>query len=224
MATSTTWPAWNQLYTLTSGTGSSATVVVTTTTHGGGGTAATVQTWKAWNVVYTDANTTVISNSITSGMASTITSSNIDPWIPWNSSLFARGGGITPRITNEEYQARRRQQEERRVIVEGEKARARERAQVLLREHLTDAQKAELADKRFFSLSTIDSKTGEERLYRIHQGRAGNVEQVDASGRRLKKFCIHPQIDCPDEDTMLAQKLWLETQEDRFLQVANHSL
>jgi hypothetical protein len=163
----------------------------------------------------------VVVNAVTCGTTATITS--IDPWIPWNLSVHARGV-VAPRISDEEYQARRRRDEERRVIAEGEKARARERAQVLLREHLSDAQKAELADKRFFSLSTIDSKTGEERLYRIHQGRSGNVEQVDATGKRLRRFCIHPHIECPDEDTMLAQKFWLETQEDRFLQVANHSL
>jgi hypothetical protein len=133
-------------------------------------------------------------------------------------------------ISDEEYQARRGRDEAARVEREArylaeslERERAKARAQILLREHLTDEQKAELAEKKYFSLGVIDSKSGERRTYRIHQGRAGNVEQVDDNGRRLKRFCIHPNISCPDEDTMLAQKLWLETQEAEFLRVANHS-
>lgn len=147
-------------------------------------------------------------------------------WVLWNRAPSPHD----VQISDEEYQARRARNEAARLEREAryraeslERERAKERASILLQEHLTDEQKAELADKRYFTLATIDSATGERRTYRIHQGRAGNVEQVDDNGRRLKRLCIHPNIACPDEDTMLAQKLWLETREAEFLRIANHS-
>lgn len=156
-----------------------------------------------------------------------------DPWPLWIVASVAGSPSINAdfrRVSVEEYRAqhrehqRRAEERERRwVAEESERRAARLRARLLLRENLTEAQKAELADKCYFTLQIIDSETGERRNYRIHQGRSRNVEQVDDNGRRIRTLCAHPAIDCPDEDTMLAQKLWLETREKEFLRVANHS-
>lgn len=55
------------------------------------------------------------------------------------------------------------------------------------------------------------------------RGRHGNVDQVDDSGRRIKRLCVHPVEGVPDADTMLAQKLFLEGSEEELLRVANHN-
>lgn len=101
-----------------------------------------------------------------------------------------------------------------------EHARANNRAEILLREHLTGAQSEELAARGHFHLDAI-APNGERKRYRIRRGRHGNIDQVDAQGKVLKSLCVHPSMQCPDADTMLAQKLWLETNEPELLRVAN---
>ena len=99
---------------------------------------------------------------------------------------------------------------------------ARDKARQLLLHHLDDRQRIDLASNGYFDLETI-SREGERRRYRIRRGRAGNVFRLDEQGHQVKRYCIHPVIDCPDEDTMLTQKLWLEKNEELFLRTANAS-
>lgn len=99
---------------------------------------------------------------------------------------------------------------------------ARDKARQLLLAQLDDRQRVDLASNGYFELETIQP-SGERRRYRIHRGRSGNVERVDQEGRRLRRYCIHPVMACPDEDTMLTQKLWLEHNEELFLRTANAS-
>lgn len=174
-------------------------------------------TWAAWN--------RGLGSSVTTGIAiSTTSSANVvtitNPWPAWvrlqNQTL--------PQIQRtlqqqEEYRAQQLAYEATRVQAEGEKAKARDRAAKLLQEQLTPEQRAELAAKGFFSLQVI-SATG-KRHYRINRGRSRNVQEVDPNGKVLKTICAHPQIQCPDEDTMLTQKLMLEACEPEFLKVAN---
>lgn len=103
-----------------------------------------------------------------------------------------------------------------------ERALAAERAEKLLRESLTPAQLIELTERNHFHLETLTA-AGERRRYRIQRGRSGNVKQVDDAGKVIKTLCAHPMPLVPDADTMLTQKLWLETDEAAFLRVANHS-
>lgn len=194
-----------------------------------------VTIWTNWTRLETCATTTATAWP-TSWIETTASITNAaTTWVVWNGRLqpaapsreqVHRGGFRLP--TLEEAIAANRAREERldQLLARTRAAQAeaaKARAQLLLRENLTDQQKAELADKRFFTLTKIDSATGERRHYRIHTGRAGNVEQVDENGQRLARYCIHPKISCPDEDTMLAQKLMLETCEPEFLRVANRS-
>jgi hypothetical protein len=226
------WPAWckTQRYTKSD----YLTTNIGTSSGSASGAAWTTKVWKNWCTDHWGITTSATTSPWPAWIethSSTTASVTADPWIVWNTHRTTgtlRGRDV--QISNEEYQARRareataRAEREARYLAESvEREQAKARAQILLRENLTDEQKAELAEKRYFSLGVIDSKTGERRTYRIHQGRSGNVEQVDDNGQRLKRFCIHPNIACPDEDTMLAQKLWLETREAEFLRVANHS-
>lgn len=130
----------------------------------------------------------------------------------------------TRELTQEERAARAQrlaatEQRDRALAVE--QAAARARAEILLKESLSDAQRAELAKSHAFHLETVQPD-GSRKRYRIRRGRSGNVDQVDAQGKVLRSFCIHPIMPVPDADTMLAQKLLLEADEATFLSVANH--
>lgn len=109
---------------------------------------------------------------------------------------------------------------ERRTFAKAEEEKearklASEKAEVLLRQMLTPEQQHDLEHKRFFYLYSGDKK------YRIDRGRTGNVKLVDDKDQVVESYCIHPQLDCPDADTMLAQKLLLETDRETFERVAN---
>jgi hypothetical protein len=95
---------------------------------------------------------------------------------------------------------------------------AEEKAEKLLLAHLSEEQKAEFKQHNRFHLTS--QKGG---LYRINRGRHGNVELlVPGTDRPTCRFCISTRDGhVPTPDVMLTQKLLLEGDEDRFLQVAN---
>ena len=92
---------------------------------------------------------------------------------------------------------------------------ATERAEALLTSHLTDAQRAELAAHNYF---TVQGSAGGE--YRIS---SLGVRRVDR-GKEVEHLCCHPDQAYPAGDRMLAQKLWLETDEPTFRQTANRTV
>lgn len=102
----------------------------------------------------------------------------------------------------------------RRAVADA--AEAKEKAKLILSEHLTEEQRAQLAREKFF---VVRGSAG--RMFRVHEGRAGNVRLLSEDGRPVEQLCIHPTIACPDEDTMLAQKLAIETDEAAFYAKAN---
>lgn len=176
------------------------------------------QVWTSWN-----RNQFTLTQSVaTAGTVIT----NQQVWQLWSDTYIVTqsvSGSITQtdrlrQATPEQVRAQR----ETQLRIEVERSQANDRAEKLLRENLTPGQREELSAKGFFTLRTI-RPSGEERTYRIRRGRSRNVEQVDASGRRLKTLCAHPVALVPDADTMLSQKLMLESGEDDFLQIANHS-
>ena len=188
--------------------------VITTGTIGNMTTHISMTTWNAWNRM----NFTV---GTTSGNTCTLSS---NPWPAWNRLQNHTLPQIQRTLEWQEADraAQARQQAEytaNQIKIEGEKAKARERAAKLLQEQLTPKQREELAAKGFFSLEVL-SATG-KRIYRINRGRSRNVQEVDQNGKILKTLCAHPMIQCPDEDTMLTQKLMLEACEPEFLKVAN---
>jgi hypothetical protein len=106
-------------------------------------------------------------------------------------------------------------QEARRAAEEARKA-AVAKAVALLREHLDESQRQEFERDRHFH---VISQSG--KRYRLRVGRSGNVFELDEQGREVNRYCIHPGEWVPDEDTMLAQKLLLETDEGEFRRLAN---
>jgi hypothetical protein len=96
---------------------------------------------------------------------------------------------------------------------------ARARALELLREMLSDAERAEMETERVL---TVESKSSKRR-YRIRTDaeRHGNIEEIDAQGRVVATLCCAPRGSIPVEDALLGQKLALEHDEDAFRKAAN---
>lgn len=174
------------------------------------------ETWAHWN----DETTAATTSSI---------------WTTWVLPAGTAGNatpmrGAFPRITDEraihDMQAEGRRIAQRmhahHEAAQAVKNAARDKARQLLLAQLDDRQRIDLASNGYFDLETIQP-SGERRRYRIHRGRAGNVRRLDEQGREVRRFCIHPIMACPDEDTMLTQKLWLENNEELFLRTANVS-
>ena len=94
-------------------------------------------------------------------------------------------------------------------------AAANQRAEAILRSSLSPKQLKELDRRGYFHVVTG------ARRFRITRGRSHNVKEVDARSRIRRTFCAHPIEYVPDADTMLAQKLWLETRPKEFFKLAN---
>jgi hypothetical protein len=94
---------------------------------------------------------------------------------------------------------------------------ARRKAKILLLENLDNEQVKDFQKGGFFF---VKSPSG--RLYRIREGRAINIDLMVGNSRSdvEKRLCGHPEIFCPNEDTMLAQKIYLEKLENDFLRIA----
>ena len=98
---------------------------------------------------------------------------------------------------------------------------ARERGVQLLKENLTPAQREQYEAHRHFDVKGSKSK----KTYRIKHGRQMNIEELDASGKRVRGLCFLPSSGVAGPlvagDCMLAQKIALETDETETLKIAN---
>lgn len=153
--------------------------------------------------------------STTTVTISSATNYNDIVWGHWNSTGTVADQVTTLKLRASEIAAR----EERLRIRREEEAAAKAKAEQLLLEHLDENQKEEYRNVRAFKVVSADG----QRVYKIREGWAGNVDLVSPEGKVLKRYCIHPDIACPVQDNMLAQKLLLETDEQAFIRIANAS-
>lgn len=240
---SVVWQVWNDIYTGTitvtqsiNNTAATSPILTASTEYMPTSAAATTNSmiWGAWNAQIANTITTAVAGHIGQQMTAATTTSltntiNAEVWSAWSTQVQNLRDASAEQVRRVQEQARQvRERQERQAAdasrVQLERGKAEKRAELLLQEQLSAEQKAELASKGFFTLRTI-AKSGEERIYRIRRGRSRNVEQVDAQGTRIKTLCAHPAELVPDADTMLAQKLMLETPDtqEEFLRIANHS-
>ncbi|WP_376707321.1 hypothetical protein [Bradyrhizobium vignae] len=91
------------------------------------------------------------------------------------------------------------------------------RALRLLRSWLSPQQRSEFDRKGHFDVVGCD--TG--KRYRIQRGTCANVHEIDQYGRLGTGWCFVPLGGLVEGDVMLAQKIALETDEERALSVAN---
>ena len=132
-------------------------------------------------------------------------------WVTWNYPYIVNQ--MDQMVLTPEAQAAL---EKQRLEEEEVRRKARVRARELLRQTLTDMQREQLEKEEAFELQVGD------RLYRIRLGR--KVERLNVATKKVEKlFCIHPDFEhrLPEEDIAISQKLLLETDEGKFLSVAN---
>ena len=95
------------------------------------------------------------------------------------------------------------------------------RGRRLLREWLSQDQRAQFDDKDYFEVVGCDSR----RRYRIYNRMTlrnmTNVYEIDDAGRPIVGWCFLPAGRLVAADIMLAQKIALETNEHNALAVAN---
>ncbi len=167
--------------------------------------------WSDWNTAYTVTTSAITTNKI---------------WVHWISADNTTSAPIL-RTMDPAEAARREAEYQQRLDRE---IRARREAKVLADEadkkalalllaHLTDEQAKQYQTKQYFELITRDGK----RRYRLQHKWAGNVRLVNDKGVEISQFCIHPGVEIPIADSLLAQKLMLEHDEEQFLKIANHT-
>lgn len=97
---------------------------------------------------------------------------------------------------------------------------AQARAEALLVAHLTPEQAAELAEANAFVVVCPRSR----RRFKVRRQWSGNLDELDADGRRIARYCVHHRMSTPVEDNMFTQKMWIESGGlDELLAVANRS-
>lgn len=92
---------------------------------------------------------------------------------------------------------------------------AKRRARKILKEFCTPEQWKQFLKQK--TITVIGSHSG--IVYTVILGRIHNVKVSSEESKYT--LCAHPQIMVPDEDTILAQKLMLECNEQEFLKIAN---
>lgn len=171
--------------------------------------------WRSWN------STTTTTVSI-----------NLDNvWQKWNQDVFYDAQAFVQKIAQPsaaELERRRVEAERRRVSIAREQVRrdraravAQRRAERLLRSNLSKEQREEYDRLKRFHVVGADG-----RLYRVHRQWSHNLEVVEETpdGRYItEQLCVHPRESVPTEDSMLAQKLMLETDPANLRRIANIS-
>ncbi len=95
---------------------------------------------------------------------------------------------------------------------------AHERATELLKSWLLPSQLAEFEKDARFTVQGSDTGT----YYRLIPERGYNILELDSAMQPTgQKFCVVPRESVAQGDQLLAQKIWLETDETRTLKIAN---
>jgi len=190
--------------------------------------ASTATTWVSWNTSSTGISTTNSSNPWSywnNTLTNATTPGTADSWLLWQRAqlreryMVRQAPVETPeqRVERERLRAEQSARCAEAAAKEAlERAAAESRAEVLLRNHLTDFQKKQLDTCGWFD---VVGKSGTK--YRIQRGRSANVDVLDAQGRVTHALCAHPSVSVPDPDTMLSQLLAIRHEEADFLRIAN---
>ncbi len=107
----------------------------------------------------------------------------------------------------------------RRQQLDRTRRQAEDRGVALLRSWLTPEQSEQFNLKKEFEVIGCDTRT----RYRITAGTQLNVIQLDEGNRCVARLCFGPVGGLVAGDVLLAQKIALETMEEKVLAVANYS-
>lgn len=187
----------------------------------GNNTTSTANVWSSWTTNSTSiSNTDYIWQTWTDNVSISSPTSSSTTGIIWGlwagshtqtSQTWDRPTAEQLRVEHE----RNKRLEAERLTLQRERDEARARARELLMMVLSQEQRAEYEEKKQFRLYTQSGK-----CYLVKRGRSGNVTLIE-NDKEVERYCIHPPDMVPDEDTLVAQKLLLETNEAEFLKIAN---
>lgn len=178
-------------------------------TCGGCSTATNDTLWNDWNGVYQTQFANNVWQQWTIATAPTTCGSGVFT-IPAGMGV---SGGTYP--TPEQIalaEQRARADEERRQV-------AKVRARALFEDALSSDQRRELADFRYITVESAQSK----RRYRIRcdKERHGNIIELDPAGVEVASLCVAPDGYLPLEDALLGQLLFLKHDEEALRRAAN---
>lgn len=110
-----------------------------------------------------------------------------------------------------------RDSQERARAMVSERERCEKRSMELLWDWLSPEQRKELALEHYFTI------TGEHsgKRYQIHRVYSFGLKELDEAGNVIASYCVVPEGTKALGDTMLAQKVWMETDERATLERAN---
>lgn len=95
---------------------------------------------------------------------------------------------------------------------------AERRAELLLRDMLSYREYSQLCLSGYLD---VPSPSRDERVYRVPRG-PGQVVVLE-SGRITERLCVQPAMGgLPEADVVLMHKMLIESDEDTYLQTANH--
>lgn len=123
--------------------------------------------------------------------------------------------------TEEERQTRLEQQKEaQRRYEEGVKRReeAAKKAEELLEEYIGLEAFGKLHETGYIE---VDSHRHKGRKYRISEEHGDFIDVIDENGKVIDSLCVHPAVECPPGDHILARVILLELDEDYILERAN---
>lgn len=171
--------------------------------------------WAAWNRIQT---TSAIDTFYQEAPDNVVWRMWNHGYVPTQAQVYgfpAVHAALTPeqRAQREAEQALLQQQRE---AADAERKQAKVNAEKLLLSVLNEDQKRDWVAQGHFCLFVGDKK------YRIKRGRSGNVELLDPrTNEILERYCAHPVQAVPDEDTAVAQMMYLKHDELRFIGLAN---
>jgi hypothetical protein len=127
-----------------------------------------------------------------------------------------------PAIVHPDLERQEREERERqRITLTNQQEAAKARARQLLLEHLSPEQRQTFEEKKWFIV--VGGKTG--KRYRIREGQnlIANIDvMADNDNKISHRLCAHAKPGLmPMDDHLLAQKIFLELDEDCFLRTAN---
>lgn len=188
----------------------------------------TTAAWVNWVTPSTATTTATDVWTVWADATTTTATTNSTTWVTWVTTTGTGSAEYVRRVplpppTPQELEARRQAAEAARIeaqryAAEAERKRraAKRRATVILMRNLTPEQRESYKLHKMFE---VLARSGQR--YRINRGRVANVDVLDEKGKVKHRLCAHPDVFCPDEDTMLAQKLMLENLEQEFVRTAN---